>query len=65
MSKCVWSETERLFIAICFQLCFSVQYSIKGAPGKQEGLEFNASKDFVGVDLIYRHHRIVLEVRIG
>jgi hypothetical protein len=65
MSDCVWSETERLFFTICFQLCCSVQYNIKGAPGKHEGLDINASKGFVGVDLIYNDHRIVLEVRVA
>jgi len=23
MSNCVWFETERHFVTICFQLCFS------------------------------------------
>jgi hypothetical protein len=39
-------------------------YANKGAPTKQEGLEFNSRKGFVGVALIYSHHRIVLEATI-
>jgi hypothetical protein len=58
MSDCVCSETERRFVAICFQLA-SV-YGIREASAKQEGLEFNASKCAVGVALIYSHHRFVL-----
>ena len=40
-------------------------YTIKGAPAKQEGLEFNASEGVVGVALIFSHQRIVLEARIA
>jgi hypothetical protein len=39
-------------------------YANKEVPAKQKGLEFNASKDIVGVALIYSHHRIVLEGRL-
>jgi hypothetical protein len=35
-------------------------YGIWEAPAKEEGLELNASKGFVDVNLIYSHHRIVL-----
>jgi len=38
-------------------------YTIREAPAKQEGLEFNAGKGDVGVALIYSHHRIVLLAR--
>jgi hypothetical protein len=39
-------------------------YATREATGKKEGLEFNASKDVVGVALIYSNHRIVLQTRI-
>jgi hypothetical protein len=39
-------------------------YAFKEATAKQEGLEFNATKDVLGVTLIYSHYRIVLEEKI-
>jgi hypothetical protein len=43
-----------------FALNSAAVYGIREAAAKQEGLEFNTTKDAVGVALIYSQHRIVL-----
>ena len=40
-------------------------YTIREGPAKLEGLEFNASKDVVGVGWIYSRYRILFEARIA
>jgi len=77
--NCITVRIGKFLSAVC-QIVFGVKqkdasslfavnsaavYTIKGAPAKQEGLEFDASEGVVEAALIYSHHRIVLEARIA
>jgi hypothetical protein len=48
-----------------FAFNFDSVYGVRKATVLQEDIEFSASKSVVGIPLIYRHNKIVLEARIA